>query len=175
MPAVSQIGASQITVAHERVVEPGEVIGDRNAAQSLVKDPVAVLIHHDSRSRNRIDLRIGPQTLIFHRVAAQQMAVEPVEPNQRRARVSGHLQAVADRGAGVAHQHPVGPRPDIFAEQLGIAGKPAIGDDNRVGADIQHFAILVRREADDPAALQAQRCRSGAKKEPTLSLLEPPA
>ena len=39
-------------------------------------------------------------------------------------------------------------------------GKPAIGDDNRTGTDIQHLAILVCGNAGDPAALQAQRCCS---------------
>ena len=96
------------------------------------------------------------------------MAVEPVEPNQRSTRADGHLQTVADRSTGMAHQHPVGPRPDIFAEQLGVAGEPTIGDDNRIGIDIQHRASLVRREADHPAALEAQRGRSGAKKDTTL-------
>jgi hypothetical protein len=141
----------------------------------VIEDPVAAPIHHDRRSRHRIDLRIGPQPPVLHRVAAQQVAVEPVEPNQRGPRFGGHLQAVADRSAGMAHQHPVGPRPDIFAEQLGIAGKPAISDDDGIGTDIQRFAVLVRRDADDPTALQTQRRRSGAEEEPTVPLLEPPA
>jgi hypothetical protein len=50
-------------------------------------------------------------------------------------------------------------------------GKPAIGDDNRTGTDIQHLAILVCGNARDPAALQAQRCCSSAKQKPTLPIL----
>jgi hypothetical protein len=50
----------------------------------------------------------------------------------------------------MAHQHPVGPRPDIFAEQLGIAGKPAIGDDNRTGAEFERFAVLVSPKPAKP-------------------------
>src|SRR5215472_16322307 len=100
------------------------------------------------------------------------MAVKPVEPDQGSTCISGHLQAVADRGASMAHQHPVGARPDILAEQLGTTRKPAIGDDNISGTDIHHLAILLRSNANDLALLHAQRCRSGAKKKPTLYLLK---
>ena len=103
------------------------------------------------------------------------MAVEPAEPDQCRTRFSGHLEAVPDGGAGVAHQHPVGPWPDVFAEQIGIAREPAIGNHNGIGTDIQHFTMLVCDDAGDPAPLQAQRCRSGAEQEPALALLSPPA
>jgi hypothetical protein len=100
------------------------------------------------------------------------MAVKPVEPNQGGPSISGHPQAVADRCAGMAHQHAVGAWPDILAEQLRIAWEPAIGDDNRSGADIHRLAVLVCGHSDNLTALQAQRRRSGGKKKPALLLLE---
>ena len=77
------------------------------------------------------------------------MAIEPVEPNQSRAGLYGHVEAVADRGSGVTRQHPIGPRADIGSEEFGISRKTAIGDDNRIGANAQHRAVPLRRDADD--------------------------
>jgi hypothetical protein len=103
------------------------------------------------------------------------MAVEAVESGDRGTRRLGHPKPVADRGAGMTHQHAVGARADMLAEQLGVAGKSAIGDNDGLGADVELVAAAARLDSDATTALDSQGAGARAEKHPSLPLLEPAA
>ena len=90
------------------------------------------------------------------------VAIEFAEAADRGARRLGHENAVAARAGADAGKDAVGPLRDPAAHERGIGGKPAIGDDDRAGADLAPFALRRRLDADAGAVLDEQRIDLGA-------------
>ena len=100
------------------------------------------------------------------------MAVEAVEPGQRRAGRLRHAQPVAGRAPGMALQHVLGMRPDMAPEQLGVARKPAIGDHDGARAHRKIGAVAPRHDPRATPVDQAQRGGTGSQKHPSLMRFE---
>jgi hypothetical protein len=156
----------------ERVVEPSQIVADRNPAATFIKNASAGIVDDDAGHGDGVYLRIGPKAIILHRVTAQQMAVEAAEMDQRRSSRLRHPQPVAARRPGMAHQHAVGTRADMLAEQLVVRGEAAIGDDDRVGEDREIAITGPRVDADHAAAFEPQRRGPGAEQHAALALLQ---
>src|SRR3954447_21494042 len=98
------------------------------------------------------------------------MAVESVEPGQRRAGSLGHAQPVAERGAGMALQDTLRAGADMKPEQLRIAWKTAIGDHDGGCREGQIGAGSRGRDPGAASALDAQRRRPRPEVNPALAL-----
>ena len=148
----------------------GEQVGERDAADALVREPFATCVDEDSGSGEGIQLGIGPHPVVGQGIAREEVAIEAIEPRRRGADRLGHLETITRAVGRAPLLDPLRMRRDVATQALEICLETSVCDHDGARSERLPRSGDLRLDAHASAVGHDERSRTRAAHELPTSL-----